>query len=65
MDRSCVAPSPVRRLALVAQTLPERELHRVIGDGDAQPDGEVDGEDLGDVEEVVFECERGAVSVLV
>jgi diacylglycerol kinase family enzyme len=25
---------------------------------------QVDGEDLGDVEEVVFECERGAVSVL-
>jgi len=30
----------------VAQTLPERELRRVIGDGKAQPDGEVDG--LGD-----------------
>jgi len=30
----------------VAQTLPERELRRVIGDGEAQPDGEVDG--LGD-----------------
>jgi diacylglycerol kinase family enzyme len=26
---------------------------------------QVDGEDLGDVEEAVFECERGAVSVLV
>jgi diacylglycerol kinase family enzyme len=26
---------------------------------------QVDGEDLGDVEEAIFECERGAVSVLV
>jgi diacylglycerol kinase family enzyme len=26
---------------------------------------QLDGEDLGDVEQVVFECERGAVSVLV
>jgi diacylglycerol kinase family enzyme len=25
---------------------------------------QADGEDLGDVEQAVFECERGAVSVL-
>ena len=46
----------------MSQVLPaEGGLRRVIGDGQALPDGE----DLGDVEQAVFEAERDAVCVLV
>ena len=48
----------------MAQVLPaERDLCRVIGDAEGAV--QVDGEDLGDVAEAVFEAERRSISVLV
>jgi diacylglycerol kinase family enzyme len=74
-----VAPTRVRRRTLVptglsilagrardrADTLYGHDLDRVEIVCDSPTALQADGEDLGDVEEVVFEAERSAVSVLV
>jgi diacylglycerol kinase family enzyme len=51
-------------LAGVKGALTGHDLDRIQVVCDRPSPLQLDGEDLGDVEEVVFECERGAVSVL-
>lgn len=54
-----------RGLAGLTGALAEHDVDRIEVTCDRPSPLQVDGEDLGDVEEVLFECERDAVSVLV
>jgi len=61
-------PGAVRYLAVGRTRLPLVELHdadRIVVRCDVAMPLQLDGEDLGDVDAVVFEAERAAVSVLV
>ena len=60
-------PGAVRYLATGRTRLPLVQLHdadRIVVRCDTPAPLQLDGEDLGDVEEVVFEAERDAVTVL-
>ena len=60
-------PGAVRYLATGRTRLPLVQLHdadRIVVHCDAPTPLQLDGEDLGDVEQVIFEAERDAVTVL-
>jgi diacylglycerol kinase family enzyme len=54
-----------RGLAALPEALAEHDVDRIEVSCDHPCPLQADGEDLGDVDEVVFECERDAVTVLV